>query len=58
MNIIKQSRHRLGLTQAELAPLLGVSLTSIQNYEQGIRTPSKSVIMLLEMELKKKEGEE
>jgi len=58
MNIIKQSRHRLGLTQAELAPLLGVSLRSIQNYEQGIRTPSKSVIMLLEMELKKKEGEE
>ena len=53
MNNIRQARHRLNLTQAELAPLLGVSLKTIKNYEQGISTPPKPVMMLLESELKK-----
>jgi len=46
-------RHTLNLTQAALAPLLGVSLKSIKNYEQGIRTPPESVLMLLKLELEK-----
>ena len=45
---IKQARKELNLTQAELAPLLGVSVKSIKNYEQGIRKPSESVLMLLD----------
>ena len=53
MNEIKQARHRLNLTQAELAPLLGVSLKTIKNWEQGTRKPSKAALMLLELELKK-----
>tara|TARA_B110000908_G_C10246617_1_gene449201 strand:+ start:2569 stop:2730 length:162 start_codon:yes stop_codon:yes gene_type:complete len=53
MNNIKQARHRLNLTQAELAPLLGVSLKTIKNWEQGTRNPSKAALMLLELELKK-----
>jgi len=53
MNKFKASRHRLNLTQAELAPILGVSIRTIQQYEQGIYKPSKAVLMLLEMELKK-----
>ena len=50
---IKESRKQLNLTQAALAPLLGVSLKSIKNYEQGLRTPPESVLMLLRMEMEK-----
>jgi len=50
---IKQGRHRLNLTQAELAPLLGVSTKTIKNWEQGISKPSKAALMLLDLELKK-----
>ena len=53
INKIKQGRKKLNLTQAELAPLLGVSLKTIKNYEQGLRKPSRAALMLLEMELKK-----
>jgi DNA-binding transcriptional regulator YiaG len=49
---IKQSRQTLNLTQVQLAPLLGVSVKSIKNYEQGIREPSKSVLILLEQLVK------
>lgn len=44
----KSKRNVLNLTQVQLAPLLGVSVKSIKNYEQGIREPSKSVLMLLD----------
>ena len=50
---IKQARKKLNLTQAALAPLLGVSTKSIKNYEQGLRNPSKAVLMLLDGLLKK-----
>ncbi len=45
---IKKTRIHLNLTQVQLAPLLGVSVKSIKNYEQGIRKPSKAVLMLLD----------
>lgn len=45
---IKKSRNKLNLTQVQLAPMLGVSVKSIKNYEQGIRQPSKAVLMLLD----------
>ncbi len=45
---IKSQRDILNLTQVQLAPLLGVSVKSIKNYEQGIRKPSKAVLMLLD----------
>lgn len=50
---IKESRNKLKLTQAALAPLLGVSVRTIQEYEQGRTNPGKSVLMLLEKELHK-----
>ena len=50
---IKQGRKALGLTQAQLAPLLGVSVRTIQDYEQGRCKPSKAVLMLLNKELEK-----
>ncbi len=45
--LVKQTRKELNLTQVELAPLLGVSVKSIKNYEQGIRRPSQPVLILL-----------
>ena len=50
--MIKQDRQTLNLTQVQLAPLLGVSVKSIKNYEQGIRKPSKAVLMLLDRLMK------
>ena len=52
-NKFKAARQQLGLTQKELAPILCVSIRTIQQYEQGIYKPSKAVLMLLELELKK-----
>lgn len=52
-NPIQAGRACLNLTQAALAPKLGVSLKAIKNYEQGIRKPSRSVMMLLEGLLKR-----
>lgn len=40
---LKVIRGRLGLTQAELAHLLGVSVRTVQACEQGWRHPSPSV---------------
>jgi DNA-binding transcriptional regulator YiaG len=53
--MVKQSRKKLNLTQVQLAPLLGVSPKSIKNYEQGIRKPSKAVLMLLDGLMKENE---
>jgi len=49
----KQTRTSLGYTQASIAPLLGLSLRTVQAYEAkpgapNHRTPSRSVLMLLE----------
>jgi len=52
----KSKRHILKLTQVQLAPLLGVSTKSIKNYEQDIRTPPTSVLMLLEKLMQQMEG--
>lgn len=35
---LKQHRLRLGMTQAQLADLLGVSTSSVSHWEQGTRT--------------------
>ena len=37
-------RKRAGLTQAELAEKLGVSRSTIGNYEKGIRTPDYEML--------------
>ena len=50
---IKQARKKLKLKQSELAPLLGVSVRTIQEYEQGRMAPGKSVLMLLDNLIKK-----
>ena len=54
-------RKRYKLTRKALGELLGVTLTSIYQWERGVRTPSKTAQILLtriaeEME-KEKKGE-
>ena len=44
---IKEDRERRGMTQKDMAGLLGVSIRTIQAYEQGRRTPSKTISILL-----------
>lgn len=44
---IWEARHRSGLTQAAFAQLLGVSLRTLQQWEQGRRNPSGAARILI-----------
>ncbi|EJO2025944.1 DNA (cytosine-5-)-methyltransferase [Vibrio parahaemolyticus] len=44
---ISEFRHRLGITQEELASSLGVSFTTVNRWERGHAEPRKSVISKL-----------
>jgi putative transcriptional regulator len=44
---VAETRARVGLSQAEFARLLGVSVRTLQEWEQGRRTPSGPARMLL-----------
>ena len=45
-NIIN-TRKRLGLTQLSFAKLIGVSVKTLQQWEQGLRKPRGSAVSLL-----------
>lgn len=47
------SRQRIGLSQSEFAKLLGVSLRTLQEWEQGRRTPSGAARSLITIAIKK-----
>ena len=47
------SRLRTGLSQSEFAKLLGVSLRTLQEWEQGRRTPSGAAKSLITIAIKK-----
>lgn len=42
-----QARNKVGLSQAEFARLLGVSIRTLQDWEQGRREPSGAAKTLL-----------
>lgn len=44
---ITENRKKLGLTQAELAEKIGVSLKTISNYENGGKIPKSKKVLLL-----------
>ena len=44
---VKQIRERYELSQSEFAALLGVSIKTLQNWEQGRRTPHGAARVLL-----------
>jgi len=46
---IKTIRKKLKLSQSVFAKLLNVSLSSVRQWEQNIRTPSGSTMVLLEL---------
>ena len=48
MNIkLKQLRSEKGLSQKEIAKIIGVSVSAYSNYEQGIREPSYDILIKL-----------
>jgi putative transcriptional regulator len=46
------ARRKLGLSQREMAALMGVSFRTLQNWEQGQREPSQAAKMLLRVAIK------
>lgn len=49
---IKERREELGITQVELAALIGVSKGSIGNYECGVSAPNEKILYKLFTALK------
>ena len=47
---IRQYRGRLGLTQAELATMLGVDPVSVSRWERGVRVPPMPTVLRLALE--------
>ena len=46
---IKQIRHKLAKSQAEFAMMIGVSISTLQNWEQGRRQPEGPARALLKI---------
>lgn len=46
---IKEVRSNLGVTQAVFASLLGISVKTVEAWEQGMRKPSGSACRLLQL---------
>ena len=46
---VKAVRHRLGQSQAEFARMIGVSVATLQNWEQGRRRPEGPARALLKV---------
>ena len=44
---VKKIREQYELTQGEFASLMGVSIKTLQNWEQGLRTPQGAARILL-----------
>jgi len=53
---IKLIRSRLGLSQSEFALMIGVSVSTLQNWEQGRRTPEGPARALLKVVEQKPEA--
>jgi len=53
MESIKATRLSLGLNAKDFGELVGVSGRTVESWEQGLRTPSKAVQLLIkQMEIK------
>lgn len=49
---IKELRTQHGLTQKQLAELIGVTVRTVERWEAGDRAPSPQVLELLQIKLK------
>jgi putative transcriptional regulator len=52
---LAEARLKIGLSQSEFAKILGVSLRTLQEWEQGRRTPSGAAKSLITIAIKKPE---
>jgi len=52
---IATARLKIGLSQSEFAKILGVSVRTLQEWEQGRRTPSGAAKSLITIAIKKPE---
>ena len=52
---LKAIRSKYGLSRKQLAEICGVSARTVESWEQGLRSPSRSAMMLLKSWLKEKE---
>ena len=52
---LKAIRLKHGLSRKKLGEICGVSARTVESWEQGLRSPSKSAMMLLKACLKEKE---
>ena len=43
-NRLKERREQLGLTQGEVASLLGITPSAVGNYENGVSTPKADIL--------------
>ena len=55
VSIATEARNRVGLSQAAFAALLGVSVRTLQDWEQGRREPSGAAKTLLRIAAKNPE---
>lgn len=46
---VVEARHKSGLSQSEFAELLGVSVRTLQDWEQGRRQPSRAAASLIQI---------
>ena len=53
---VKHIRERYQLSQSEFATLLGISVKTLQNWEQGRRTPRGAARILLQVAAKHPEA--
>lgn len=44
-----EARHKVGLSQKDFAEVMGVSVRTLQAWEQGVRKPSGSAVTLLKI---------
>ncbi len=52
---VSKARHKVGLSQAEFAELMGVSRRTLQEWEQGRRKPSGAAVSLLRIAMERPE---
>jgi len=45
----RETRAELGLSQAEMARLMGVHVMTLSKWERGVRQPDKAAVRLMEV---------
>ena len=53
---VKVLRQKLGMTQIELAGVFGISLSTVQHWERGVREPRGPALVLLNVLSKEPEA--